>query len=348
MALKIFEDIKLIRGYNRSLLVDYTMNTFEFIDSNLYDLLQELDGDNELDFSGFLSKYPLHDEKLRELYAKNVFNEFCTEDAAFPRISECVENPFAFQSITIYVSNLNVDLVIDNIEKLCNYTANIFFILREEFINAVLNLAQTNTENGTRYIFCSEETVLDTIKGTISKSVLAEYHILDFNIINDRIRYLKTWPSLDNNFFNFCESSTYNLGVFEKIYIDEFGNIKNNLHDDFTINSLFDDDIDNLEAIVKNNPNYARLANIKVDDIIICRDCEFRRMCVDIAGVKSTIYAANTYVKERECSYNPYISKWKSSPDYMSLEEIGVEADVMAFQIDHKKIEGINKDLWCD
>lgn len=348
MALKIFEDIKLVKGYNRSILLDYTNNTFEFFDSKLFDLLQELEKSNELTFNEFANNHPIYIEKLKEFYVKNIFNEFYNENVIFPKLSEDVDNPFAFQSVTIYVSNLTLPLLIDNIEQLCNLTANIFLIVDKEFIDVIINLVKKNTENGIRYVFCSEKLVLEFIKSKICNSVLAEYHIIDFNIVNNKKQYLETWPSLENNFFNFCESSSHNLGIFEKVLIDQSGNIKNNLHDDYTIDSFFNIDINNLEMIVKDNIHYKNIANVTVDKILVCRDCEFRRICVDITSVKSTKFSKNTYYKTKECNYNPYISKWKESSNYKSLKDCGVYVNEDAFSIDHEKIEEINKVLWCD
>jgi hypothetical protein len=54
------------------------------------------------------------------------------------------------------------------------------------------------------------------------------------------------------------------------------------------------------------------MKNLEVfkDEIAICKDCEYRYMCVDS---RLPLYQNedNLWVLEGECNYNPYTSEWK-------------------------------------
>jgi hypothetical protein len=47
-----------------------------------------------------------------------------------------------------------------------------------------------------------------------------------------------------------------------------------------------------------------------------------------------------------ECSYNPYICKWKGEEGYRTLAECGVVSNAEGFIIDHERIATINAELW--
>ena len=50
------------------------------------------------------------------------------------------------------------------------------------------------------------------------------------------------------------------------------------------------------------------LGNIKKDEIEICKDCEFRYICLDCRA-----YVENSddiFSKPKKCNYDPYSSSW--------------------------------------
>jgi len=77
----------------------------------------------------------------------------------------------------------------------------------------------------------------------------------------------------------------------------------------------------------------------------VCRDCEFRNMCLDgRAPVQRS--NADTWLHLSECPYNPYICKWKGEEGYRTLAECGVVSNAEGFSIDHERIAAINAELW--
>lgn len=76
----------------------------------------------------------------------------------------------------------------------------------------------------------------------------------------------------------------------------------------------------------------------------VCKDCEFRNMCVD--SRPPVARNPDEYFHAHECNYNPYICKWKGEDGYRTLAECGVVSNAEGFTIDHERIAAINVDLW--
>jgi radical SAM protein with 4Fe4S-binding SPASM domain len=68
---------------------------------------------------------------------------------------------------------------------------------------------------------------------------------------------------------------------------------------------------------------FTKLWNIKKDDTKVCKDCEYRYMCVDDRipiKISETEYKYST-----ECGYNPYIAKWQDEEGWISVEQLQKE-----------------------
>lgn len=76
----------------------------------------------------------------------------------------------------------------------------------------------------------------------------------------------------------------------------------------------------------------------------VCKDCEFRNMCVD--SRPPVARNPDEYFHAHECTYNPYVCKWKGEEGYRTLAECGVVSNAEGFSIDHERIAAINAELW--
>lgn len=142
----------------------------------------------------------------------------------------------------------------------------------------------------------------------------------------------------------YCESQEYNTYYNRKMYIDSLGFIKNApeiAETGWNITQLKDNE--QLLGIIHANA-YTKLWKVRKDDIHVCRDCEFRHMCVD--RVVPVRREDGTFYRKQECNYNPYICKWKSEEGYRALAECGVVSNAEGFSIDHERIAAINAELW--
>lgn len=68
------------------------------------------------------------------------------------------------------------------------------------------------------------------------------------------------------------------------------------------------------------NGAFSDLWHINKDKIKVCKDCEYRYMCVDNRiPIKE---AEGEFFFSTECNYNPYIGKWRGEPGYKKLSNL--------------------------
>jgi SPASM domain peptide maturase of grasp-with-spasm system len=99
------------------------------------------------------------------------------------------------------------------------------------------------------------------------------------------------------------ESKLYNNCLNRKLGIDIHGNIKNCTALNKSYGNLKDS---NLIEIVS-SLEFQKLWLIKKDDIMVCKDCEFRYMCSDCRAFTEN---NDLYGKPKYCRYNPYKMEW--------------------------------------
>ena len=58
------------------------------------------------------------------------------------------------------------------------------------------------------------------------------------------------------------------------------------------------------------DPELTQYWNVTKDQIAVCRDCEFKDICIDADELIQT--ASNEYKRSVPCPYNPYLGKWQS------------------------------------
>ena len=80
--------------------------------------------------------------------------------------------------------------------------------------------------------------------------------------------------------------------------------------------------------------------------IDVCKDCEFRHMCVDASNLEQR--ADKSWYRAKECNYNPYISKWVYEEGYKTLSDCGITVTEQQLQIDTSKLHELNVIIWGD
>ena len=106
------------------------------------------------------------------------------------------------------------------------------------------------------------------------------------------------------NFELFTEALNFNTCLNKKIAIDRNGLIKNCP----SMSSSFGNVRDNSLLDVLKVENFKYLWSLKKDDILICKDCEFRYMCTDCRAYLSEPENINS--KPLKCGYDPYHAEW--------------------------------------
>jgi len=154
------------------------------------------------------------------------------------------------------------------------------------------------------------------IKKIIIHSCLFEekaYKYLKNNTIilysNQEIYSEKCCGNISTDYFNkniiaFIESKNVNNCLNKKISIDKFGSIKNCPSMKNSFGNIRE--ITLLEVLLKEK--FKELWSITKDQILVCKDCEFRYICHDCRA-----YTQNEekYSKPLKCKYNPYEATWE-------------------------------------
>lgn len=156
----------------------------------------------------------------------------------------------------------------------------------------------------------------------------------------------KTEMEIKANLHLFSESQLHNTYFNRKLYIGPKGEIKNAPECEEWFGFIQDIETpEQLKEIVRTS-EFQKYWFVHKEICDVCKDCEFRHMCVDnrIPYKRKD----DDWYHKRECNYNPYISKWKGEEGYKTLSECGVTSNENGFTIDHEKIAEINAELWTE
>ncbi|TSJ41290.1 hypothetical protein [Fluviicola chungangensis] len=340
----LYEDVRIAKGYNRSILHDLSKGGFEFLSNEAFEVLSNL---HEYDnFNSCLEQNAEIADELKSLDALNIINHFISDIHVFPKIDKSNSMPSHFQAITFVVNTSNIKYIQRNIGVLSRLTQNLFLIFDKKhilFLDFLIDFLKDNQH--LRIIFCGKRSLLDKIDSIVSKhKVFCEYAEID---LSDKAKYIETFPSLHNNYLLFNETLNFNSGFYEKILINADGRIGINLFDDFNLGHISKiKTIEDFESL-KINERYQEVINIKVDQIAVCQQCEFRYMCTDIKIPRQSNFSREIFVKD-ECRYNPFISKWKHEEGFSRLAECGVIVNENEFVINDTQIAEMNLELWED
>lgn len=107
------------------------------------------------------------------------------------------------------------------------------------------------------------------------------------------------------NLPTFSESQQLNSCLNRKISIDSRGHIKNCP----SMQSSFGHVRDIALAEVIENEDFTKLWSVNKDQVEVCRDCEFRYICIDCRAFRTD--PENLYSKPSKCSYDPYSASWE-------------------------------------
>jgi len=165
---------------------------------------------------------------------------------------------------------------------------------------------------------------------------------IDFR--NDKLSYFNCGAVhpifFTNNLTFFTESQCHNTCLNRKLCIDQYGEIKNCPAMAKSYGNVKDTALKELIS----NPEFQELWTISKDQIDVCKDCEFRHMCMDCrAFIKDP---ENIYSQPAKCTYNPYICKWDGQDGYVPVEECGTYSRETGFVPDIEKINKFNKLIW--
>jgi SPASM domain peptide maturase of grasp-with-spasm system len=151
-----------------------------------------------------------------------------------------------------------------------------------------------------------KQVIVHSAKNNINKKVdLQTVYIFIKENINNETHCGNISPYyFRSNIDFFKESRTVNNCLNKKVCIDRKGYVKNcpSMKNNFGhINEI-------TIADVIQSKNFQEMWNIKKDNIAVCKDCEFRYMCLDCRVYISDIN--NPFSKPQKCTYDPYTTTW--------------------------------------
>lgn len=335
--LTLFSSVKLTRGYKRTLLVDFDRNKSRILPNDLYDLIEKCKLNP---FVKVVKEYNADDQQIINEYVnfleKHEYVIFTNKPESFPDIDLTWKSPN-------YISNAVVDV---NIKSNHNYMRIIELL--DDLGCKALDMRvfeAVKFENIVNLLESSKNSRLNTINLILPYTMLKQ----NINHNNLLIKYprllivvfhsapknecckLNSPKGLKGLLFTtnkitspgccgyvseklmvcnlelFSEAQNHNTCLNKKMSINVNGIVKNcnAMQENFGHYEQID-----IKKMILENKRYTKLWKTCKDDIDICKDCEFRYVCVDCrANIKD---ANNALSKPSRCCYDPYTAKWES------------------------------------
>lgn len=344
-----------VKGYNRSVIYDLNRKDYFFIPNELCEIIN------------CDSAFEIKNQEYKKFLIENeiIFEVDECEIELFPPFDLTYETPYDFTSVIIdsdldialvekfnQVLVFNVSILIKDSNSLIDNSYILDLIKKIEpecidlhFINDGFDSIEANIE------FLRKRNDIFRVYSYDSRKIPPKIQDLFQKRHIQLLEIPYTFKDYSKNVFPskfsvnseiFLESNHYNTFLYKKIYINSKGDISNGVNMKSIVNSIAINSFNDLLI----NPEFTENWQLLKDAIEVCKDCEFRHMCVSPLKI---LKKNHVYLSENECNYNPYISKWKFEKDYLDLTsiEVGLNSEKQ-FEINHDKIRAINKLLWND
>jgi len=333
----LFSDILITKGVNRILISDLQRNSSELQSLELNNIVEELKSNSIEEVFAF------YDEESKEIVQEylNFLLEkeygFITEnnwDENFPPLSLAFRDASTISNIFIETADLLLSpQLVQSIENLGIRHLVIY-------CESELSLTSFLTLEGTLNNSCLESIEIfslyhsgvddDFIK-TLNEKCARIYSLIFHNCektpfeVADIFKFNLVFTSehlkinscgkvdlkyFDTNLMKVLEAVNHNSCLNKKIGIDINGNIKNcpAMPQIFgNINDISLEDVLNIK-------DFKAYWNITKNDIVVCKDCEFRNVCTDCRAFTErthTNHAGLDISKPLKCGYNPATNKWE-------------------------------------
>jgi hypothetical protein len=315
----LFPCIQVIKGFKRVTFIDEQRSDYSVFPLNIMSFINDGEIDINLPYEYF--EYIFNQEYIFKVprVLKQSF------------LSNITESPEAINPIELTINFLSIgatENILNNIKS--SYRINLVFTitnqLKPEEIEFLNNI--------------NSEQLFYSISYLIANKFLLEYSII-FTNYSEFISNSSTNCSFRIDYINYHQSKYKNNYSYRKIYycfdtkcfIDSYGKKLFDFNKDYNLEELFYYFETGVYTVSKT-------------DLDICKDCEFRHMCVDNRLPYKR--SEKEWYHKIECNYNPYIAKWEGEEGYQTLAECGVISNDKGCSIDHDKIAEINQQLWSE
>lgn len=322
--INFYKSIKVTKGYSCSNIVDLGRKCFYQLSNNLLNII-------------FNKPEELTEGVIAFLNDNELINPF-EEEKSFIPINLNVEN-FNNKIIdTLFVKYIPNHLLWFNFNFFKTFRLDFHIIVKIEasiFIADFENLISS----------CNEilaKCAVNTIQ-IIFEDILFEINHIKFD---ERIVLIKerVYPLIKSELDFYGESLHRHTYFNHNAFINSKGEIKNSFDSKVIFGDIYKL-VNFLEIInVMEQPKFQEYWFVHKELCDVCKDCEFRNMCID----NRLPYKRKdgSWYHKTECNYNPYICKWEHEDGCQRLKECEVISDEHGFSINHEKITAINKMLW--
>lgn len=346
------KNVKFTIGYNRDLICDFFNMKYEIVPHDLYEFVQSNEG--VVKIKDMFSNYNLEDHLVIVEYLDflltngyvflsnkrkdEVFFSEISEEFEVPyKISNCIYEivedklldnrviQFGISSFTILYSNKNPSIIF--LEELLKQFNNSRVTCLEIHLNYLsilknddlINLFQLQKRLFRLIVHSAPEDKIQKVSNN-GESIFYVKSLLNSKLCGNISPFYFT---VNYNLYN--ESKKFNTCLNCKIAINEFGEIKNCLNTKKSFGNI--NKVNSLEQLYKTK--IKELWSIKKEEIVVCKDCEFRNICTDCRAFLED--PNDKYSKPLKCGYNPYINEWEDwtnnplkqkSIDYYGMREL--------------------------
>ncbi|MEB8346887.1 grasp-with-spasm system SPASM domain peptide maturase [Flavobacteriaceae bacterium KMM 6898] len=336
MKFKLFANCIIVRGYSRSTLCDFQRYKTFIVSNEIAEIINKMQGKTyeEIIHNLNIEQKSEIDDCLKFLL-DNELGFYTDIPDSFPDLSLEWDYPFEISNAIMDISsNSKYDIfrVMNQLEDInCEHLQIRYFkrvcikdlqkILdyldeRESIISSIdliFSLEDMNTKEAALNLRKNSRISSLTIYGSNEDRFISPYSqnkgyaILTRKIIDSDSHCGLIDPQLFVvNLKMFTESLKHNSCLNRKVSIDVNGNIKNcpSMLKDY--GSVINKPI--IHAIKEKG--FKDLWNITKDEVLVCQDCEFRRICTDCRAF--TEIPDNVLSKPLKCGYSPYKNEWEN------------------------------------
>ena len=321
-----------VRGARRSTICDLQRQVCHLIPNDLYAILtrhrhcslEEI----KRSFDG--SESEVIDEYF-EFLLKNELGFWCDDPACFPDIDLDWDSPERITNSIIDAdaeSNHDYDVIFDQLNDLgCRaLLLRWFSFISIDKVNNILGFAQAGrlrsielvVPHGEGWDDAAIETLCRSHRRITSVWLHSAPHSRSLGIISNTVPLIWRTQAVTSeihcgevhpayfviNIHAFTEAQKFNSCLNRKVSVDKRGEIRNCPAMEQSFGNIKNMSLQS--AVVKGG--FRDLWEVNKDQIEICKDCEFRYVCIDCRALISD--PSNRYSKPSKCTYDPYTATW--------------------------------------
>jgi len=325
----MYSTFRVTKGHKRSVIIDLTKHEIQFIPNDLYEILTKY---KKKSIAYIKKQYnfkfnEIIDQYFNFLLKKNIIF-FCSKNEIdfFDEIDLDFEYPSIISNSIIDINfDLDYNKFILELDELgcksiqirsfyseyhLDFFSNILSLISDSnILDIELIINEINIEEDVIINFYNNNPKISKLffynsqRSSLSNKSFQNQIIFTNKIINNETHCGEiNMKNFSVNYDMYFESKNYNSCLNKKISVDTNGNIKNCPSTNITYGQLKSS---SLHEII-NNTDFQLLWKIKKDEIIVCKECEFRYICLDCRAYTTD----GLYSKPLKCKYNPYEGEW--------------------------------------